>query len=49
MPTPSTLLGRVALGLIVYLTGSVAGSLLIGRFLRVGRGPDLEELPEDRA
>lgn len=50
MQTPSTLLARVALGLVVYLTGSLAGSLLIGRFMRVGKGTDLDhELSEDRA
>lgn len=50
MPTPSTLLARVALGLVVYLTGSLAGALLVGRFLRVGKGTDLDhELPEGRS
>lgn len=49
MPTPSTLLGRVTLGLVVYLLGSLAGSLLVGRFIRAGHGGDeLDELPEVR-
>lgn len=49
MPTPDHLLARIALGLVAYTLSSLASALLVGRFIRVGAGPDTEELPEVRS